>query len=87
MEAEIQLPLGRDLRRRNADTTQRVAAPDRILRIVKPAGSMAPPARAILQSTELEAKATRVIAERAIVTEADRSVRFASRERPAGVGT
>jgi hypothetical protein len=52
---------------------QSVAAPDSILRLVKLVGSIAPPARASLQSTELAANATSVVAVSAMVNDADRA--------------
>ena len=66
-----------------------VAAPEIMRRLVKLAGSIEPPTRAILHSSELAAKATRVIAVRAIVTEAacfDCSASATSLESPAVFG-
>jgi hypothetical protein len=70
MEAEIQLPLGRDLRRRKAEITQSVAAPESIRRLVKLVGSIAPLASAVLHNKEFDANAMRVITVSATVTEA-----------------
>ena len=67
MEAEIQLPLGRALFLRSDEITQSVAAPESILRFVKLAGSIELPARAILQSRELEANAASASAVSAMV--------------------
>ncbi len=69
MEAESQLPFGRALRLNSAETHQSVTAPETILTLVNEDGSIAPCARASLQSMELEANARMVMTVSAAVTE------------------